>query len=260
MTVGVVTGAASGMGRACVERLRGTVDTLVSVDLRAPDIEGTVGVACDVSDPASVQALADRIAGLGPLRSLAHAAGLSPTMAEPRRIVEVNLVGTVLLMDALDPLVVEGSAAVLFASSAGYLPIELLGDELSSLVFQPRSEGFVDRAAALISDSGLAYGWSKYGVQREAERAAVKWGPRGGRVVSLSPGIIDTPMGRQEFERQPVMTQMLEQTPIRRFGTADEVAAVVAFALSDQASFLTGVDLLVDGGHRASGMVALFGG
>lgn len=88
MTVGVVTGAGSGMGRACVDKLRGTVDELVAVDLRAPDLDGVLGVACDISDPASVHALADRVRALGPFRSLAHAAGLSPTMADPRRIVD----------------------------------------------------------------------------------------------------------------------------------------------------------------------------
>jgi NAD(P)-dependent dehydrogenase (short-subunit alcohol dehydrogenase family) len=137
MTVGVVTGAGSGMGQACVERLRGTVDHLAS-----------------------------RVAELGPFRFLAHAAGLSPTMAEPRRIVDVNLVGTVRLLDAFEPLV------------------ELIRD--------PRAADFLDRVEELLTDSGIAYGWSKKGVQLEAAKAAVRWGPKGGRVVSMSPGLIDT--------------------------------------------------------------------
>jgi len=75
MSVGVVTGAASGMGRACVDRLRGTVDHLLAVDLREPDIDGTIGVACDVSDPAAIAVLVDRVRELGIFRALAHAAG-----------------------------------------------------------------------------------------------------------------------------------------------------------------------------------------
>jgi NAD(P)-dependent dehydrogenase (short-subunit alcohol dehydrogenase family) len=252
MAVGVVTGAASGMGQACVERLRGTVDRLVAVDLRAPDIDGTVGVACDVSDPDSVAALVDRVRDLGVFGALAHAAGLSPTMADPRRIVEVNLVGTVHLLDAFEPIVAQGSAAVCFASSSGYLPLELLGDELASLVHDPRADGFLDRVETLLQDSGLAYAWSKKGVQLEAANAAVRWGPLGGRVVSLSPGLIDTPMGRQEFEQQPIMQQLLDDTPLHRLGTADEIAAVVAFLLSDDASFVSGIDVLVDGGSGAA--------
>lgn len=252
MTVAVVTGAGSGMGAACVERLRGAVDHLVVVDIREPRIDGATPVACDVSDQAAVEALVDRVRGLGPFRSLAHAAGLSPTMADPRRIVEVNLLGTVRLLDAFEPLVTAGSAAVCFASSAGYIPLELLGPELSDLIKDPRRDGFLERAAGLLSDSGLAYAWSKKGVQLQSARAAVSWGRRGGRVVSLSPGLIDTPMGRQEFDRQPIMTQMLDNTPLGRLGTPEEVAAVVGFLLSDDASFVSGIDVLVDGALGAA--------
>jgi NAD(P)-dependent dehydrogenase (short-subunit alcohol dehydrogenase family) len=257
VTVGVVTGAGSGMGRACVDRLRPTVDHLVAVDLRDPGIDGTVGVACDISDPDAVTALADRVRELGPFRALTHAAGLSPTMADPRRIVDVNLLGTVRLLDAFEPLAGDGSAAVCFSSSAGYLPLELLGDELVALIQDPHAAGFLDRVEALLTDSGLAYAWSKKGVQLEAAKAAVRWGPRGARVVSLSPGLIDTPMGRQEFANQPVMQTMFDNTPLGRFGTADEIAAVVAFLLSDQAAYVSGIDVLVDGALGAGSLVAL---
>jgi NAD(P)-dependent dehydrogenase (short-subunit alcohol dehydrogenase family) len=240
------------MGRACVERLRGTVDHLVAVDLHEPDIEDTIGVACDVSDADSVAALVDRVRELGVFRSLAHAAGLSPTMADPRRIVEVNLVGTVHVLDAFEPVVGPGSAAVCFASSAGYLPLELLGDALAQLVHDPRADGFLDQVESLLHDSGLGYAWSKKGVQLEAAKAAVRWGPLGGRVVSLSPGLIDTPMGRQEFEQQPIMQEILDNTPLHRLGSADEIAAVVAFLLSGEASFVSGIDVLVDGASGAA--------
>ena len=81
-----------------------------------------------------------------------------------------------------------------------------------------------------------------------AGRAAVRWGRLGGRVNSVSPGLIDTPMGRQEMEVQPIMRQMLEHTPLGRLGDPMEVASAVRYLVSDEASFVSGIDILVDGG------------
>jgi NAD(P)-dependent dehydrogenase (short-subunit alcohol dehydrogenase family) len=104
----------------------------------------------------------------------------------------------------------------------------------------------------MVEDPGAAYGLAKRGVQRLVQRAAVAWGVRGGRINSVSPGMIDTPMGRQEFEQQPLMQVMLDMTPLGREGTADELADAVTFLLSDAATFVTGTDLLVDGGIVAA--------
>ncbi len=250
MGVVVVTGATRGMGRACVERLRGDAEQIVGVDLDVPDIAGVMGVECDVSDPAAVARLVDTVRGIGPFRSLVHAAGISPTMAGARRVFEVDLVGTQLLLDGFAPLVEPGSSAVCFASSAAYQIMRVAppDPELEALVEDPLADGFLDRVSERVADSGLAYGWAKRGVIRSAARAAVAWGRRGGRVNSVSPGLIDTGMGRQEFEQQPIMQVMLDHTPLGRLGRADEIAAVVAFLVSDAASFVSGIDVLVDGG------------
>src|SRR5207248_2210831 len=196
-----------------------------------------------------VARLAERVRDLGSFRALVHAAGISPTMADARRVFEVDLVGTQLLLDAFEPLVEQGSSAVCFASSSAY-QVELIGPnpELDAFVEDPLREGLLDHVPSHFDDSGLAYAWAKRGVIRASARAAVAWGRRGGRVNSISPGLIDTGMGRQEFEAQPVMQVMLDNTPVGRLGQSEEVAALVAFLVSDDASFISSIDILIDGG------------
>ncbi|MFM8863216.1 MAG: SDR family oxidoreductase [Acidimicrobiia bacterium] len=214
----VVTGAASGMDRACAHRFAGRAE-LVLVDLD-PDAVAAVAAAtggqpfaADVTDAARVAELAAFVASTGPLHALVHAAGISPVMAERARILEVDLRGTALLLDAFD--------------------------RLQRLDHSP------------LDDPALAYGWAKRAVVRLVRRAAPSWGARGARIVSLSPGVIDTPMAAREEAVGPMIAQLMETTPLHREGTADELAAVVDFLCSTDASYITGVDIVVDGGTTA---------
>ncbi|OHV30774.1 MULTISPECIES: SDR family oxidoreductase [Pseudofrankia] len=266
-TVGIATGAGRGMGLACAERLTTMVDTLLLVDLDesvtevAQKLAAASGTAVepfvlDVTDGDGLARLAARAGELGTLRAVAHAAGISPTMADWRRIFTVDLVGTAMLADALRPLTTAGTATVCFASMAPHLMISEPHPAADAVLDDPLTADFLDRLhevlGAAVEDSGLAYSWAKRGVQRFVQREAVRVGPLGGRVCSLSPGIIDTPQGRQEAETQPIMQTLVEQTPLGRIGQADDVADVVAFLLSDQARFVTGIDILVDGGICAA--------
>ena len=253
-TVQVITGASGGMGAACVERLASR-GPLVCVDVHAPSDPGPHRwVTGDLRDAAVSAEIAAAVRELGSLGGVAHTAGLSPECGDARAIVDVDLVATARLLAELDPLVGEGTVFVLVASQAGHL---LGGDDHPSVpvLDDPLVDDFWDRldeaGPEIGSDPAAAYAHCKRANHRQVVALAPSWGQRGGRIVSLSPGIIDTPMGQRELATQDAMPWMIEQTPLGRMGTADEIAAVIAFLCSDDASFVTGVDWLVDGGSTA---------
>jgi len=204
---------------------------------------------CDIGDAAAVE---DLVLRAGPVGALIVTAGLSPNMADGTKIVDVNLVATARLLTAFEPQLGPGSVGICFASMAAHsLPADpavdaLLDDPDSPLLFEK-----LDRLG-LLSHSGLAYAISKRGVVRLVEHRAKAWGERGARLVSISPGVIDTPMGRLEADHEPAIAGMVRDSALSREGSPCEVAAVVEFLISDLASFITGTDVLVDGGAVAA--------
>jgi NAD(P)-dependent dehydrogenase (short-subunit alcohol dehydrogenase family) len=265
MDVVLVTGAGRGMGLACARRMIARALVVVAdidgdaASRSARELERmggrTLAVAGDVADPASIGRMLDAATGAGRLVGVAHAAGVSPTMATWQRVMEVDLCGSARVVAEVQPVLASGGAIVCFASIAGHLVAP--PPEVSALLDAPLEADLLARLEPyLVGDqaAGIAYGWAKHGVMRLCQRMASSFGERGARIVSVSPGLIlDTPQGEQELALQPAMRAMLDRTPLRRGGRAEDVAAVVEWlCFSPDAAFITGTDLRVDGGVTAA--------
>ena len=260
----VVTGL-GGMGLAVARRL-GPGSTVLLADVDAVTLGTAAGVlraegqqvveqVTDVSDPASVTALASAAREAGRVDVLVHTAGLSPVQASIGAILRVDLVGTALVLDAFAPVIAAGGAGVVVASMAGTLFPQ--DPDLERRLATTPTAALLDLpelAVGTIADPGSAYGLAKRANQLRVRAASLPWGRRGARVNSISPGIISTPMGAAELDGPSgeFMRSLIAGSGTGRLGTPDDIAAAAAFLTGPQSTFITGTDLLVDGGAVAS--------
>lgn len=257
----VVIGA-GGIGQA-IARRQGFGKTLLLADFNgeilaaaanALETNGYVVTSqhVDVASRESVRRLADAAAEQGNVVQVVHAAGLSPNMVAADKILAVDLLGTALLLEEFGRVIATGGAGVVISSMAGHMLPALPADQDEALARTPADEllklPFLQPAS--VPNSGVAYALSKRANQLRVQAASLTWGERRARVNAISPGIIATPMAQHEMA-SPIgagYRAMIEGSPSKRMGNPDEVAAAAAFLLGPDAGFVTGSDLLIDGG------------
>ncbi len=205
----------------------------------------------DVSSRESVQQLADICTALGSITGVIHTAGVSPVQATAEAALKVDLYGTALVLEIFGKVIAPGGSGIVISSQAGYMvPVPAENEKL--LAETPTEEllGLSILSPEAIPNSAVAYGIAKRANQLRAQAESVKWGDRGARLNSISPGIIITPLAHDELTGPGAAgyQRMIDNSATKRVGTVDEVAATAAFLMSDEASFITGSDILQDGG------------
>jgi NAD(P)-dependent dehydrogenase (short-subunit alcohol dehydrogenase family) len=259
--VNVVLGAGS-IGQAIVRRISAGKHVLLA-DIRKENAEAAARTltdagfvvttaTVDVSSRSSVQALVDQAAAIGEVSGMIHAAGVSPSQASPETILEVDLYGTALVLEAFGNVIAHGGAGVVIASQSGHRLPPLTSEQNKALATTPVEELLALPMLQLdqVTDSLHAYQLSKRGNSLRVMAEAVRWGKRGARVNTISPGIIITPLANDELNgpRGPGYRRMIEVSAAGRAGTPDEVGTVGALLMGADGAFITGSDILMDGG------------
>ncbi|MBF0425567.1 MAG: SDR family oxidoreductase [Magnetococcales bacterium] len=254
------------IGQAIARRV-GAGKQVLLADLREENAEAAaktlhgagfeVSVAqVDVASRHSVRALAERAQSLGIVTGMIHAAGVSPTQASPETILKVDLYGTAIVLEEFGNVIARGGSGIVIASQSGHRLPALTAEQNKALATTPADDLLAHPALRLgqIADPLHAYQISKRGNSLRVMAEAVRWGKRGARVNTISPGIIITPLARDELSgpRGEGYRRMIESCAAGRAGTPDEVGSVAALLMGPDGAFITGSDILMDGGVTAA--------
>jgi NAD(P)-dependent dehydrogenase (short-subunit alcohol dehydrogenase family) len=261
----VVIGAGS-IGQAIVRRVAAGKHVLLA-DIRQENADAAAKIlfdagfnvstaTVDVSSRASVHALVESATKIGEITGVIHAAGVSPSQASPETILKVDLYGTALVLEEFGNVIARGGSGIVIASQSGHRLGPLSTEQNALLATTPVEELLALPMLQLdqIKDSLHAYQISKRGNSLRVMAEAVRWGKRGARVNTISPGIIITPLANDELTgpRGPGYRRMIEVSAAGRAGTPDEVGTVGALLMGSDGAFITGSDLLMDGGVTAA--------
>lgn len=262
----VLIGATSQIGQAIVRRVGfGRHIVLAGRNLEraqaAADVLGKAGfeasaAVVDVSNRESVRKLAAAVQEIGDVWGMVDSAGLSPSQATPQMILDVDLVGTAMVLDEFGKIMMEGGSGIIIASQSGHRLPALTPEEDYALAMTPVED--LMKLPMLqpdqMTDTLHAYQVSKRCNSLRVAAEAVKWGERGARVNTISPGIFMTPLAYDELTgpRGAGYRGMLANMPAKRAGTVDELAALAELLMGHNGAFITGSDILIDGGSTAA--------
>ncbi len=262
----VVVIGAGAIGQACARRVSAGRRVLLA-DLNVANAEAAAKVLSDagfdvrtakvdVSSRESVHALVEEAKGLGDVWGVIHAAGVSPSQASPVTILAVDLYGTALVLEEFGNVIVKGGSGIVIASQSGHRLGALSAEQNKALATTPTEDllALPMLQPSAVKDSLHAYQLSKRGNALRVMFEAVRWGKRGARINTISPGIIFTPLARDELSgpRGAGYRRMIELSPAGRGGTPDEVGNVAALLMGPEGAFITGSDFLMDGGVTSS--------
>ncbi len=253
----VITGGAGGIGQACARAFKN--QPIILTDYSQEQVEKAVnklskegfdvsGIACDITSKEDVEKLTKFVDDKGALKALIHTAGVSGTVKDLKKVYTIDLVATELLVDAFHKLAVKDSVAILLSSMMAHaVPAN---NDYDKALINPQAPDSFDIVSKFVNnDSDMMYNFAKRGVQLLTHKNADKWGEKGARIVSVSPGVIKTPMALKAAEEHPERMERIQQaTPLKRNGQPEDVADVIYFLASDAARFITSTDILVDGG------------
>lgn len=259
----IITGGAGGMGFATA-KIMGLEYHIVLADVDQIKLQSAaarlreVGIHCDwfvfdVTDVASVRGLFAFSTSLGDLACVIHTAGVSPQMVEAKTILLVNAIGTSNIINVCFEIAHHNFALINVASMAAYMfPSFFFPQRVYTLaqlnpdLFFKKLFGRIRFVPTRYARNGIAYAVSKNYVVWASKKNAARFGDRGARILSVSPGSFDTEMGRLEVRGGSA--RMLRKAALKRFGQPEEIAEVLAFCASKKAGYLTGTDILCDGG------------
>ncbi len=257
----VITGGSSGIGLATAHAMGkdyqviivGRNEAKLAAALKILEEDGITALSysCDAADEASVSELAAYAQSIGRVRVVIHAAGLSPHMGDAQKILAVNALGTIYINDAFFKVMEEGSCLIDVSSMSGYFIPSLILPQRHYRLSLTDTAAFQRKMLRRINlfpsklRSSLAYGISKNFILWLVKAQAEQFGSKGIRILSVSPGSFETPMG--ELEKEGV-TGYIEKSALKRLGKVEEIASLLAFCSSDKPSYLTGTDILCDGG------------